>query len=440
MHNALFHFPRHGRRLLVLSLLGTLAVPAAGAASPLLQPHSPLPLSPAGSSWPGQKLVAGHGATGDQFALSVALDGDVAVAGAPYASVGGEALAGTAYVFTRVDGVWQEAAELHADDGVAGDYFGWSVAVRGDVIMVGTSPYTFGGNFGAGAVYVFVRDGMQWNPVQKLMADGGTAADGFGSAIALDDDTALVGAWHASNYQGAAYVFTASAGHWIQSQVLTASDGVATDVFANALALDGDQALVGAPYATVDGNEYQGAAYAFVRSDGVWSETGKLSAADPGPGAYFGYSVALDDSHALVGVYGANAGRGAGALFARDADGWQPVQLLEADDGAVGDQFGMAVALADGVAVVGAEYADVDGNGDQGGAWVWTDSGSGDWIPAGKLVAADGSAADHFGHVLATSAGTVLAGVYEDDQLRGSAWVFRRPANDIVFADGFDGP
>jgi hypothetical protein len=140
-------------------------------------------------------------------------------------------------------------------------------------------------------------------PVPPGLATG----DNFGTAVALDGDTALVGAPShtvgSHTEQGAAYVFTLSGTTWTWRATLTASDGAAIDDFGAAVALSGDTALVGAPFHKVGSNTYQGAAYVFTRSGTSWSQQGgDLTASDGAAGDQFGDSVALSGDTALVGV------------------------------------------------------------------------------------------------------------------------------------------
>jgi uncharacterized repeat protein (TIGR01451 family) len=186
------------------------------------------------------------------------------------------------------------------------------VALSGDgnTALVG-SP---GNNSSQGAAYVFTRSGTTWSQQPELTASDGAASDLFGNSVALsgDGNTALVGAPLHDSFQGAAYVFTRSGTTWSQQQELTASNGAADDQFGHSVALsgDGNTALVGAPIH----DSYQGAAYVFTRSGTMWSQQQELTASDS---FQFGDSVALsgDGNTALVGSYGNNSAQGAAYVF-----------------------------------------------------------------------------------------------------------------------------
>jgi hypothetical protein len=242
----------------------------------------------------------------------VALDGETALVGADQANVGGNSNQGAAYVFTRSGTSWSQQWKLAATDGAAGDWFGRSVALDGQTALVGAHLATIGGNTWQGAAYVFTRSGANWSQQQKLVAADGARSDFLGYSVSLDGDTALVGAFRAdvddNSSQGAAYVFTRSGASWSQQQKLVATDGAADDEFGISVALDGQTALVGANLANVGGNSSQGAAYVFRRSGVNWNQEQKLIATDGAAGDELGYAVALDGETALVGAYGANVG------------------------------------------------------------------------------------------------------------------------------------
>jgi hypothetical protein len=124
---------------------------------------------------------------------------------------------------------------------------------------------------GQGAAFVFADDNGTWAQEARLVADDGAAGEDFGYAVTVLGNTVMVGADRATvdgaAQQGAAYIFTGSNGTWTQTRKLTASDGAANEFFGAYVGLSEQAALVGVPYATVDGNAVQGAAYFYARDD-----------------------------------------------------------------------------------------------------------------------------------------------------------------------------
>ncbi len=360
-----------------------------------------------------QKLVAsGTNARmeSDQFGISVAISGDTIVVGASYQGYdasGANSLsqAGAAYVFTRSGGVWSQQQKLVAtgtNARVAGDCFGYSVAISGETIAVGAYGQDFDASGAnslsqAGAVYVFTRGGGVWSQQQKLVATGANAraaSDQFG-VVAISGETLVVGAL-GQDYDadgadlvsnaGAAYVFTRSGGVWSQQQKIVttgANARVADDGFGRSMAISGETLVVGATGQDFDADGADsalqaGAAYVFTRSGGVWSQQQKLVATGTNARTasdLFGFSVAISGETIVVGAHqqdydaaGANLVNNAGAayVFTRSGGVWsQQQKLLGTGTNArmVGDLFGSAVAISGEAIGVGASYQDYDVSG-----------------------------------------------------------------------------
>jgi hypothetical protein len=373
-----------------------------------------------------QEVGASDGAPGDEFGISVAVDGDTALIGASYEN-GGQ---GAAYVFVQSGGVWSETQKLTASDGAASDWFGQSVALDGDTAVIGAPQYL---DFGNGAAYVFTRSGASWSESQKLTADDGAGRDQFGISVAVDGSNVLVGAYGLAFYQGAAYAFVGSGGSWTQAQKLVANDAAQNADFGVSVALDGTTALIGA-YGDAS---YQGAAYVFDGTGGTWSQMQKLVASDGAANAHFGISVALEGGRALVGAEGASVGanshQGEAYAFSSGAGTWAETQALVASDGAAWDYFGRSVALNGPNAIVGAYGV----NAQQGGAYLFTAAGD-QWKEAQPLTASDGAGGDQYGIWVALSGTTALVGASGADGFEGAAYFYALPADDTIFASGFD--
>ena len=259
----------------------------------------------ADGTWSQQaKLTAADGTNDDRFGFSVAVSGDTALIGAD----GDDHDSGSAYVFVRAaDGTWTQQTKLTAADRSVGDEFGFSVSVSGDTSLIGA----FGDNdkgHESGSAYVFVRaaDGT-WSQQAKLAADDGAADDRFGWRVAVSGDTAVIGAYCDDDKgadSGSAYVFVRAAdGTWSQQTKLTAADGAAGDRFGWSVAVDGDTAVIGADEDDDKGAD-SGSAYVFVRAaDGTWSQQAKLAADDGADGDRFGFSVAVSGDTAVIGAW-----------------------------------------------------------------------------------------------------------------------------------------
>jgi hypothetical protein len=376
-----------------------------------------------GTTWTQQqKLVASDAEADDRFGWSVALDGDTVVVGAPEEDTGGS-VAGAAYVFTRTGDTWTEQEILYASDAGTGDLFGISIALDGDTLVVGAYGVYTGGSY-AGAAYVFTRTGTTWPEQQILYASDVEASDRFGYSVALDGDTVVVGAYYedtGGNNAGAAYVFTRSGSTWTEQEILYASDAQADDYFGTSVALDGDTVVVGARGEDTGGSS-AGAAYVFTRSGDTWTEQEILYASDAQSNDRFGYSVALDGDTVVVGAYLEDTG-------GTDAGAAYVIQLpkIVASDAEASDSFGYSVALDGNTVLVGAYEEDTGGT-DAGAAYVFTRSGT-TWTQQQKLQASDVEESDFFGHSVALSGDTLVVGAYGEDtggSSAGAAYVFTR--------------
>ncbi len=362
-----------------------------------------------------EKVLASDGQASDFFGDTVVVNGDMALVG----SIGDDdngSLSGSAYVFQRDgSGDWIEQAKLTASDGEAFDFFSRSLAIDGDTALIGADGDDDKAS-GAGAVYVFQNDGSgNWLEQVKLTASDGATNDLFGHSLSLDGDLLLVGASEMmSGGTGLAYIFERDgSGNWFEQAKLTASDGAANDEFGKTVALAGNVALVGA-WLDGDNGFASGSAYAFHREgSGNWVEQPKLTASDAVADDRFGFSVALDHGVALIGAY-QDDGSGSAYVFRQDASGnWAEQTKLAASDGAGGDEFGYSVSLAGDVALVGVRR-DSDSGLHSGSAYLYQHDGSGNWLEE-KLTASDAAAGDEFGWSVSIDSDVALVGAWFDD-------------------------
>ena len=371
------------------------------------------------------KLTASDAASNDHFGGSVAISGDTAVVGARLDEAPGTASntdSGSAYVFVRSGDTWSQQAKLTASDAAFQDYFGWSVAVSGDTIVVGASQDDDAGTQ-SGSAYVFVRSGTTWSQQAKLTASDAAAADLFGFSVAISGDTIVVGAYRdddAVGESGSAYVFVRSGTTWSQQAKLTATDPGFTDFLGWSVAISGDTIVVGARLDDAAAQN-SGSAYVFVRSGATWSQQAKLTPSDAALNDEFGYSVAVSGDTAVVGTpFDDDAGNESGSayVFVRSGTTWSQQAKLTAADAAANDRFGFSVAVSGDTVVVGA-YGDDDAGTDSGSAYVFVRSGT-TWSQRAKLTASDATVADQFGISVAVSGDTAVAGARGDE----SAYVF----------------
>jgi hypothetical protein len=378
-----------------------------------------------GATWTQQAyLKASNAGRQDMFGMSVGLSGDTVVVGAYQedsnaTGVNGQqddnsaANSGAAYVFLRQGTNWTQQAYFKASNTESNDGFGYTVAVSGDMVVIG-APFESSNATGAdgtqsdnsatnsGAAYVFVRHGTNWSQQTYLKASNARGGAWFGCSVAAAGDTVAVGAKQESNeatgvngnqsgnrawQSGAAYVFVRHGENWTQQAYLKASNTGVNDWFGGSVAVGNDTVVVGAlgeaSSATgVNGDPTDrsaprsGAAYVFARHGTNWAQQAYLKASNAGAGDRFGGSVSVSGDVVLVGATeessnatGVNGNQsdnnaknsGAAYLFTRHGTNWIQQAYLKASNSGggtnprdTGDQFGNAVAVWGETVVVGA--------------------------------------------------------------------------------------
>ena len=365
-----------------------------------------------------ETLSLGGGGGGDLFGYSVALDGNRALVGAPYR----DGNKGAAYIFDLSGGNWNERTDISLGTvGVSGDRFGWSVALDGSRALVG-APYRDGIIGGAkGAAYIFDLSGGNWNERADIsLGTVGVSGDQFGYSVALDGNRALVGAPGRGGFRGAAYIFDLSGGIWTEpADISLGTFGASGDRFGHSVALDGNRALVGANGRADAG----GAAYIFDLSGGNWTEPADISLGTVGYfGDFFGESVALDGSRALVGAPNRDGFRGAAYIFDLSGGNWnERADISLGTVGVSGDLFGWSVALDGNRAFVGAYGRD----GLRGAAYIFDLSG-GNWNERADISLGGGVVNDGFGFSVALDGSRALVAAPGRDGNKGAAYIYEK--------------
>ena len=385
-----------------------------------------------GMTWSQQAyLKASNTEAEDQFGSAVSLSGDTLVVGVPYedsnaVGVNGNQAdnsfnqSGAAYIFIRSGTNWSQQAYLKASNTEAEDYFGTTVSLAGDTLVIGatledSNATDVNGNQAdnslnqSGAVYVFSRSGTNWSQQAYLKASNTGAFDGFGSSVSVFGDTLVVGAVgessnttgingnqanNSAGSSGAAYVFTRSGTDWSQQAYLKASNTDGSDNFGSAVSLSGDTIVIGAHFEDsnttgVNGNQADnsagasGAVYVFTRSGGIWNQQAYLKASNTGTFDFFGLAVSISGDMLVVGAFGESSNAtgidgnevdnsafssGAAYVFTRTGTIWSQQAYLKASNTEGEDYFGWAVLIDGDTIVAGADEEDsstigVNGNG-----------------------------------------------------------------------------
>jgi len=297
------------------------------------------------------KVRANDGQPGDEFGRSVGLDGNRLAVGAPFANG-----SGAVYLFGRNDATSPlvQSQKIVASDAARGDQFGLTLALSGDTLIVGAPNNAGTTGSLSGAVYIFHWDQgrKMWIQGQKLTASDARAFDNFGFSLAIDGNVIVVGApFHdgAGANSGEAYVFAWDGNTWRQTAQLTARDAAAGDEYGSAVAVSGDFLAVGARRDDVGRMQDAGSAYIYERSGSAWNEAVHLFG--EAVGDRFGVAVSMSGTQLLAGALlhdGSGPESGAAYLFQRQPNGtWIRVNLTFPNIPQGGDRFGQAVSIDD---------------------------------------------------------------------------------------------
>ncbi|MCG8625872.1 MAG: FG-GAP repeat protein, partial [Proteobacteria bacterium] len=237
----------------------------------------------------------------DNLGTSVGISGDYAMVGVPNDDTDNGGNAGSIQVFFRSETGWVQHQKLNLSDAAADDEFGTTLAMSGDYAIVGVPRKDDIGK-NSGAAYIFARQGTQWVEQMKLVPLDGKKGDYFGISVAIAGDMALVGA-HRANHPvadaGAAYIFERRGNIWIQTTMLTAPDATRFANFGFSVGTDGRTAIIGA-IRDDEAGENAGAAYIFIRDPSGWIFQKKLIGNNTEANDNFGYAVDVDGDFAIV--------------------------------------------------------------------------------------------------------------------------------------------
>lgn len=326
-----------------------------------------------GDGWASEAtlLTAGDDAVENaRFGSSVAIDGDYAIVGAYREND----LRGAAYVFHRQDDTWNKVARLTKPMILLTAYkieFGTSVDISGDYAIIGARSHDifFPPKQNVGSAFIFQRVEDSWNYVAYFKEDSPEEDAEFGTSVTISGDFAIVGAPGSDDSGvtdgGAVFVFKREGDEWNQVAVLTADANAQTYAeFGTSVAMDGDRAIVGTPGEDkiFESEEDDGAAYIFHREGDSWALEKRVIPSVQHHHNYFGLSVAIAGNHAVIGAPSQTVDLtqdGTAYLFMRSESDWEEVKMLVSDTSKENSNFGYSVSLDENFVVVGQPF-DVD--------------------------------------------------------------------------------
>ncbi len=378
-----------------------------------------------------KKILALDAIAEAYFGYSIQTSDDVLVVGAPGDPANGTD-AGAAYVYRYVDTGWIQEQKLIPQDGEPEDLFGYSVAVDGDLIVVGNwADSTFGDD--SGSAYVFRFDGSTWVEEQKLLPEeGGAVDDYFGYTVAVSNDFILIGKPFGDELgpgSGSAYVFHYDGENWIQQTKLLAWEPTWADFFGSAVALQGNIAMIGAEQDDTIATA-AGAVYIFRFDGSVWLPEQKILPIGGGSYGRFGDDIDISGHTAVIGTY-----FGAAAYaYQFNGSSWIQEKRFLSPEPEMGDYFGSEVTVYNDVLVIGAPYLN-DPQVNAGAAYLYRRNDA-EWPLIARIQPSDIAARDAFAFALDISGETLAAGSINDKdhgEYTGSIYMFSIVLDDLDF-------
>jgi subtilisin-like proprotein convertase family protein len=382
-------------------------------------------------------LAASDAEVEDYFGNSVSISGSYVAVGAENEDSGGSN-AGAVYIFKSSGSSYNQVAKLASSSLATSDYFGTAVDISGDYVVVGAESDEIDTEYSSGVVYVFKNNGSDsFTQIAELVASDHQSSDYFGCSVAISGNYIVVGAyWEdtGGSNAGAAYVFKNDGSDNItQIAKLVSSDAEAYDYFGRSVSISGNYIIVGA-YGEDAGGSSSGAAYVFKNngSDSI-TQIAKLTAGDAGADDYFGRSVSINGSYIVTGAYGEDSGAyNAGAVYIfknNGSDSYSQISKLTASDPASSAYFGSSVSIgANGTKVaIGAKGVKVSNVSSVGAAYIFKNNGSDSYSQVGKFTASDGAYRNFLGDSISIDGDNIVVGAAGDSlavSYNGSAYIY----------------
>ena len=387
---------------------------------------------PEGTTWVASSQLQADLPRISHFGRVLAMDGDRAVIGAPYETVADNDEAGRVFFAEpNAEGVWELLHAATDSQVVRQARFGSALAIDGDTALIGAPHDVTAAGKDAGSATFFNFAAGAWGIGQEIDVGDDAGSTGYGSAVAIDGDHLALSSPLESNAAGARMetvrIFARIGGIWTSQARFTDPLGRHGTGFGEALAISGDHLIVGIPNVeSVDAEPLSYGAVALYRhQDGQWSFLQEFSGA-----GYLGRSVAIDGDTAVAGAP-LDDGAGSVSIFTRSGGEWSmEVTKLPAPEIGSSSHFGHAVAIEGNRVLVGAPYGSSPGGNSQGHVYSYLRTGL-TWA-AGPLIAQDAAPVKvtGFGLFLDLSRDSAVVGAQSNDSvsihffaLRNGAWV-----------------
>jgi FG-GAP repeat len=359
-----------------------------------------------------QPVADATGEAGDRFGNTVSISGNYAIVGASLDDVGANLNQGSASIYQWDGSSWVLMQKITDATGAANDNFGTSVSISGNYAIIGADGDDVGANANQGSVSIYQWNGSSWVLMQKITDAFGAANDDFGNSVSISGNYAIIGAdgddVGANAAQGSASIYQWNGSSWVLMQKITDAAGEQNDRFGYSVSISGSYVIIGAFLDDVGANTSQGSASIYARFISTWTLQEKITDATGASNDYFGTSVSISGSYAIIGAegddVGANIDQGSASIYKREGTSWVLMRNVTDVAGEVNDGFGISVSISDDYAIVGA----MNGkgiNGSQGTAYIYLRVGFG-WQLLQRISDPGSAGPENFGISVALEGNT----------------------------------
>ncbi|MEO7048179.1 MAG: hypothetical protein ABI091_22970 [Ferruginibacter sp.] len=339
------------------------------------------------------------------FGESVSISGNYAIVGAFNDATGANPPKGSASIYHYSGNNWVFMQKLTDATGTNNERFGASVSISGNYAIVGAYLDDVGANVDQGSASIYRFNGSTWVLLQKIIDATGAAGDSFGNSVSISGTYVIVGAYlddiGANVDQGSASIYQYNGSTWVLMQKITDATGAANDNFGWDTKISGKMAIIGSPNDDVAANTDQGSSSVYKYNGSTWGLMQKITDGNGTVGDNFGNAVAIEGNYAVVGApghkVGANFNVGNTNIYKLNGSTWTILQQIDNPQSIVGDRFGYSATISGNYIMLSSSQT-INGNNQQGSAFIYQKIGIG-WQKLQTVIDPAGVANDFFSAV-----------------------------------------
>jgi len=313
-----------------------------------------------GENFYESQIISHPGSPGDfKLGKAVSIDGNYAAISSEMKIMG--IWESGVYIYKKINDIWVIQDTIFSPD-PTNSVFGNCISLKGEYIIVGDKYIDINSNLDQGRAYIFKRNGISWDHEASITASDGAANNYFGTSVSMYGDYVIIGAPGKTDSTGQAYIYKRNGTTWGSEVILTNSDSAPLDQFGASVDIHGDDVVVGAPGKIITQDTSAGKAYVFHRSGLTWGNEFILQIDNLVNKEEFGCSVGIFGDFIVIGAryrfY--NKSEGTVSVFKKNGLTWKLYNTfvntpfsLKSENGNL-ERFGSSVSISENDILVGA--------------------------------------------------------------------------------------